>query len=30
VPDLRHPDNPVPSLKDQIDRLHIGGGGGGG
>jgi arylsulfatase len=28
VPDLQHPDNPVPLLKDQIDRLHIGGGGG--
>jgi hypothetical protein len=26
VPDLQHPDNPVPLLKDQIDRLHIGGG----
>jgi hypothetical protein len=25
VPDLQHPDNPVPLLKDQIDRLHIGG-----
>jgi hypothetical protein len=24
VPDLQHPDNPVPLLKDQIDRLHIG------
>jgi arylsulfatase len=28
VPDLQHPDNPVPLLKDQIDRLHIGGNGG--
>jgi arylsulfatase len=28
VPDLQHPDNPVPLLKDQIDHLHIGGGGG--
>ena len=28
VPDLQHPDNPVPLLKDQIDRLHIGGSGG--
>jgi arylsulfatase A-like enzyme len=28
VPDLQHPENPVPLLKDQIDRLHIGGGGG--
>jgi hypothetical protein len=28
VPDLQHPDNPVPLLKDQIERLHIGGGGG--
>jgi hypothetical protein len=25
---LQHPDNPVPLLKDQIERLHIGGGGG--
>jgi arylsulfatase len=28
VPDLQHPGNPVPLLKEQIDRLHIGGGGG--
>jgi arylsulfatase A-like enzyme len=28
VPDLQHPSNPVPLLKEQIDRLHIGGGGG--
>jgi hypothetical protein len=28
VPNLQHPDNPVPLLKDQIERLHIGGGGG--
>ena len=28
VPDLQHPNNPVPLLKDQIDRLHIGGSGG--
>ena len=28
VPDLQHPDNPVPLLKDQIERLHIGGSGG--
>jgi arylsulfatase len=28
VADLQHPDNPVPFLKDQIDRLHIGGSGG--
>jgi arylsulfatase A-like enzyme len=28
VPDLQHPDNPVPLLKEQIDRLHIGGSGG--
>jgi arylsulfatase A-like enzyme len=28
VPDLQHPSNPVPLLKDQIDRLHIGGAGG--
>jgi arylsulfatase A-like enzyme len=28
VPDLQHPGNPVPLLKEQIERLHIGGGGG--
>jgi hypothetical protein len=28
VPNLQHPENPVPLLKEQIDRLHIGGGGG--
>ena len=28
VPDLQHPENRVPLLKDQIERLHIGGGGG--
>ena len=28
VPDLQHPNDPVPLLKDQIDRLHIGGNGG--
>jgi arylsulfatase len=28
VPNLQHPDNPVPLLKEQIDRVHIGGGGG--
>jgi arylsulfatase len=28
VPDLQHPENPVPLLKDQIDRLRIVGGGG--
>jgi hypothetical protein len=28
VPDLQHPDNPVPLLKEQIEQLHIGGGGG--
>jgi arylsulfatase A-like enzyme len=28
VPDLQHPNDPVPLLKNQIDRLHIGGGGG--
>jgi arylsulfatase len=28
VPDLQHPNDPVPLLKDQIDRLHIGGSGG--
>jgi hypothetical protein len=26
VPDLQHPNDPVPLLKDQIERLHIGGG----
>ena len=28
VPDLQHRNDPVPLLKDQIDRLHIGGSGG--
>jgi arylsulfatase len=28
VPNLQRPDDPVPLLKDQIERLHIGGGGG--
>ena len=28
VPDLQHPNDPVPLLKEQIERLHIGGGGG--
>jgi arylsulfatase len=28
VPDLQHPDNPVPLLKDQIDKLHVVGAGG--
>jgi arylsulfatase A-like enzyme len=28
IPNLQHPDNPVPLLKEQIDKLHIGGGGG--
>jgi arylsulfatase A-like enzyme len=28
VPNLQHPNDPVPLLKDQIERLHIGGGGG--
>jgi arylsulfatase len=28
VPNLQHPENPVPLLKDQIDKLHVGGGGG--
>jgi arylsulfatase len=27
-PNLQHPDNPVPLLKSQIDRLHVQGGGG--
>jgi hypothetical protein len=27
-PDLQHPNDPVPLLKQQIDQLHIGGGGG--
>jgi hypothetical protein len=28
IPNLQNPENPVPLLEDQIDRLHIGGGGG--
>jgi arylsulfatase len=28
VPNLQHPNDPVPLLKDQIEKLHIGGGGG--
>jgi arylsulfatase len=28
VPDLQHPDNPVPLLKNQIDRLNVKGSGG--
>jgi arylsulfatase len=28
IPDLQHPENPTPLLKDQIDSLHVGGGGG--
>jgi arylsulfatase A-like enzyme len=28
VPDLQHPNDPVPLLKEQIEKLHIGGGGG--
>jgi arylsulfatase A-like enzyme len=28
VPNLQHPENPVPLLKDQIEKLHIGGSGG--
>jgi arylsulfatase len=28
VPNLQHPEDPVPLLKDQIERLHIGGSGG--
>jgi hypothetical protein len=28
VPDLQHPNDPVPLLKDQIETLHIGGSGG--
>ena len=28
VPNLQHPENPVPLLKNQIDRIHVGGGGG--
>lgn len=28
VPNLQRPNDPVPLLKNQIDRLHIGGGGG--
>jgi hypothetical protein len=25
VPNLQHPNDPVPLLKDQIEKLHIGG-----
>ena len=25
---LQHPDNPVPLLKEQIEKVHIGGSGG--
>ncbi len=28
APDLQHPDNRVPLVKEQIDRLHIGDSGG--
>ena len=28
VPNLQRPDDPVPLLKNQIDRLHVQGGGG--
>ncbi len=28
VPNLQTPDDPVPFLKEQLDKLHIGGGGG--
>jgi arylsulfatase len=28
VPNLQHPENPVPLLKEQINRLHVEGGGG--
>jgi hypothetical protein len=28
VPNLQHPENPLPVLKDQIDKVKIGGGGG--
>jgi arylsulfatase A-like enzyme len=28
VPNLQHPEDPVPLLKDQIEKLHVGGGGG--
>jgi arylsulfatase len=26
VPNLQHPNDPVPLLKEQIEKLHIGGG----
>jgi arylsulfatase len=29
IPDLQHPNDPVPLLKDQIDKLHNVGGSGG-
>jgi arylsulfatase len=28
MPNLQHPENPVPLLKNQIDRLHVQGSGG--
>jgi hypothetical protein len=28
VPNLQTPDNPVPLLKDTLDKVHVGGGGG--
>ena len=28
VPNLQTPDNPVPLLKDMLDKVHVGGGGG--
>jgi hypothetical protein len=28
VPNLQHPEHPVPPLKEQLDRIRVGGGGG--
>jgi hypothetical protein len=28
VPSLQTPDNPVPLLRDMLDKVHVGGGGG--
>jgi arylsulfatase len=28
VPNLQHPEHPVPLLKEQLERIRVGGGGG--
>ena len=28
IPNLQNPENPVPLLKDQLDKIHVQGGGG--